>query len=146
MEPGILYSKLCESLRGINFLQVLAWQAMGIMGSEGQRKPSEVGCWLQDKSDWSGNDQRLGLGVPAASPTPMKASGTCATARVIWIKKGLISLIRHIVLPPPRRRHTHCNCIFCLESVEGRIFGLQSKEDFSNKKSVSCVWTACCRA
>lgn len=90
MEPGILYSKLCESLRGIDFLRVLAWHAMGNMGSEGQRKPSEVGCWLEDMSDWSGNYQSLGLGVPAASPTPVRASGTGATAKVVWIKKELI--------------------------------------------------------
>lgn len=48
--PGILFSKLCESLRSINFLRVLAWQAMGKMGS-GPRNP-QVGYWLEDMSDW----------------------------------------------------------------------------------------------
>lgn len=36
--------------------------------------------------------------------------------------------------------------VFCLESLGSRISGLQSNEDFSNRRTVSCVWTACCRA
>lgn len=48
--------------------------------------------------------------------------------------------------PAPKGKGTYIVIVFCLESLEGRIFGLQSKEDFSNKRSVSCVWTACCRA
>ena len=39
----------------------------------------------------------------------------------------------------PKGKGTYIVIVFCLESLEGRIFGLQSKEDFSNKRSVSCV-------
>ena len=46
MEPGILYSKSCESLRGINFLRVLARQAVDMMGSEAKANPQKlaIGC------------------------------------------------------------------------------------------------------
>lgn len=49
------------------------------------------------------------------------------------LNKGLISLIRHIVLPP-LGEGIHTVVVFLPESFEGRIFGLQSKEDSSNKR------------